>query len=161
VRNLTFDEALEDFHLSCRAKGLSRATLDHYKSSADMYVAYIKEKSVEHPGDVTSEWVNQFLDPARQRCRADGQRHLADAPVHAIARGAKGLLKFWYSEAYLTSPIAAPMPRSVQKFPSFLAQDHMRTILSRCLSRRDEALLVNTGRKLVQNHRSKSSPLCT
>jgi len=97
LRNLTLDEALEDFHLSCRAKAITTATFDLYKSSANMFVAYLKEKTVERPADVTSERVNQLLDQVRQRRRAEGQRPLANATVHAIARGTKALLRFSHS----------------------------------------------------------------
>ena len=142
VFNLTLHEALASLYLSFRAKRLSAATLDHTKSPADTLAPYLKEGPVERPGDLISERVNRFLGQVRQRDRTDGQRPLADHTAHVITRGTTGMLMFLYSEACLTTPIAVPTPPSGLRFPPSLAQDHVRTIVSWCPSRRDEAPLL-------------------
>lgn len=168
VRNLTLDEAPREFYLSCRAKGLSPATLDHYKYSAGMFVAYLKAESVERLGELTPRRVDQFLDQVGQKRLADGQRQLPDTTVHAVAQGTKAFLKFWDSEGYLTSPIAVPMPHVDQKCPPFLAPDPLRRILGCCRSRRDQALpLLLAAGKGRQKRTPRSSsikiilPTCT
>jgi hypothetical protein len=142
VHSVTLDRAIEDFHLARRAKGHSPETLDRYMYSAGMFVPHLNAESVERPGEVTSRWVNPFLDEVSQKRLADGLRPLADAMVHAVARGTGSLMKIWYSDGYLTSPIAVPMPQEDQKCPRFLAQDQVRQILGRWRSRPDQALLL-------------------
>jgi len=127
--------ALEDFYLSRQAQRRSPATLEHYHYTAGEFVSWLESRGIRLPSELRPS------DP-RAWLAAVSERGVKDTTLHAKARGAKALLRFWYSEGYLLSPIDLKLPHLDQKQLPSLTIDELRRVIKACLTARDRALVL-------------------
>ena len=127
--------ALEDFYLSRQAQRRTPATLKHYQYTAGEFVAWLQSRQLRLPSEVRPSHPRAWLAEI-------AEKGVKDTTLHAKARGAKTLLRFWYSEGYLLSPIDLKLPRLDQKELPSLTIDQLRRVIKACQSLRDRALVL-------------------
>ncbi|MCX6026222.1 MAG: tyrosine-type recombinase/integrase [Chloroflexi bacterium] len=127
--------SLQDFYLSRQALRRSPATLEHYRYTAGEFVSWLESQGVLHPSEVRAAHPRAWLASV-------SGRKVKDTPLHAKARGAKTLLRFWYSEGYLPSPVDLQLPRLDQKKLPSLTVDELQLVIKACHSLRDRALVL-------------------
>jgi len=127
--------ALEDFYLSRQAQRRTPATMKHYQYTAGEFVAWLQSRQLRLPSEVRPSHPRAWLAEI-------AEKGVKDTTLHAKARGAKTLLRFWYSEGYLLSPIDLKLPRLDQKELPSLTIDQLRRVIKACQSLRDRALVL-------------------
>jgi len=127
--------ALEDFYLSRQAQRRTPATLKHYQYTAGEFVAWLQSRRLQLPSEIRPSHPRAWLAEI-------SEKGVKDTTLHAKARGAKTLLRFWYEEGYLLSPIDLKLPRLDQKQLPSLTIDELRRVIKACQSLRDRALVL-------------------
>jgi integrase/recombinase XerD len=127
--------ALEDFYLSRQALRRSPATLDHYQYTAGHFVSWLQSRGIRLPSEVRPSHPRAWLAEI-------SEKGVKDTTLHAKARGAKTLLRFWYEEGYLLSPIDLKLPRLDQKQLPSLTIEELRRVIKACSTHRDRALVL-------------------
>lgn len=127
--------SLQDFYLSRQAMRLRPATLEHYRYTAGEFVSWLESQGVRSPSDVRPSHPRAWL-------AAVSERGVKDTTLHAKARGAKTLLRFWRSEGYIPQAIGFAMPKLEKKRLPFLDLEEFRAALKACWTPRDRALLL-------------------
>src|SRR3990172_4348490 len=127
--------ALEDFYLSRQAQRRTPATMKHYQYTAGGFVAWLQSRQLRLPSEVRPSHPRAWLAEI-------AEKGVKDTTLHAKARGAKTLLKFWHSEGYLRSPIDLKLPRLDQKELPSLTIDELRRVIKACSTPRDRALVL-------------------
>jgi site-specific recombinase XerD len=126
-------EALEDFLLSREAMRCTPATLEFYKYSAGAFVAWLELQGVTRPDEVKAAHVREWLA---------GMPAAKDTTLHARARGARAMLRFWLAEKYLPGAVTFAMPRLEKKRLPYLAPEQFRKVLKAAPTARDRAILL-------------------
>ncbi|MGD0879037.1 MAG: tyrosine-type recombinase/integrase [Anaerolineales bacterium] len=135
LASLVLTDAYTDFILSRQAMQCTPATLDFYKYTAGVFLKWVEGQSVISPEQVDSRIVRQYL------AELTGQGK-ADKTLHAHARAIRTLLRFWYAEHYIPSPVSFAMPRMEKKRLPCLTAEQLNTVLSACKRPRDKALVL-------------------
>ncbi|NIM92104.1 MAG: tyrosine-type recombinase/integrase [Anaerolineales bacterium] len=128
-------EAFIDFILSRQAALLSPSTIEFYKYTAGFFVDYIISQGVFEPEEISTNLVRAYLIEVNNR-------GVADATVHAHARGTRAFLSFLNEDGYISTPINIKMPCVEQKKMRVLSPDEMKQILKVCKKPRDKALIL-------------------
>jgi integrase/recombinase XerD len=127
--------ALEDFYLSRQAQRRTPATMRHYQYTAGEFVAWLQSRQLRLPSEVRPSHPRAWLAEI-------AEKGVKDTTLHAKARGAKTLLRFWYSEGYLHSPVDLKLPRLDQKQLPSLTIDELRRVIKACQTLRNRALVL-------------------
>ena len=127
--------ALEDFYLSRQAQRRTPATLKHYQYTAGEFVAWLQSRRLQLPSEIRPSHPRAWLAEI-------SEKGVKDTTLHAKARGAKTLLRFWYEEGYLLSPVDLKLPRLDQKQLPSLTIEELRRVIKACQSLRDRALVL-------------------
>jgi integrase len=125
-------QAFEDFLLSRQAMRCTPATLEHYHYTAGAFVSWLELRNVAHPEEVRPSHVREWLAGIKGK----------DTTVHAKARGVRAMLRFWFAEKYLPSPVSFAMPRLEKKMLPFLTPEQFKKALKAAPTPRDRALLL-------------------
>jgi len=96
--------AFEDFMLSRQGMRCTPATLEHYRYSAGAFVSWLERQGLPQPEQVQAALVQAWLVEIARGCAKD-------TTLHAKARGAHALLRFWAREGYIPQLVAFDMPR--------------------------------------------------
>ena len=87
-------ESYMDFILSRQASLLASSTIEFYKFTAGFFIDYLIAQSVFKPREISSNIMRAYLTEVKNR-------GVADATVHAHARGTKAFLRFLYEDGYI------------------------------------------------------------
>jgi integrase len=126
-------QALDDFLLSREAMRCTPATLEHYHFTAGAFVTWLELRNITRPGEVKPSHVREWLA---------GMPEAKDTTVHAKARGARAMLRFWLAEKYLTKPVTFQMPRLEKKRLPILTPEQFRKALRVAPNARERAILL-------------------
>lgn len=108
------------------------ATLDFYKFTAGVFLAWCEAQGVTKPEEVSARIVRAYLA---------GMEGKADRTRHAHARAIKTLLRFWHAENYIPSPIRFDMPKVAKKRLPVLNAEQLQIIVKAC-NVRDRAIVL-------------------
>ena len=112
----------------------SQTTLEFYKYTVGVFLAWIEQQSVTAPEQVTARYVRQYIADLSDR----GNK---DTTLHAHARAIRTLLRFWHVEGYTSAPVKFDMPKLFKKRLPVLTVEELQAILKGCKSR-DKALIL-------------------
>ena len=135
LASLALTDAYTDFILSRQAMQCSPNTLDFYKYTAGVFLTWVEQQSVTIPEQVDARLVRQYLAELATKGKSD-------KTLHAHARAIRTLLRFWYAEKYISSPVTFAMPRMEKKRLLCLTAEELNTVVSACKNPRDKALLL-------------------
>jgi len=108
LASVALTDAYTDFILSRQAMNCTPATLEFYKHTAGAFLAWVEERGVTDPQEVTARYVRQYLAQLLNAGRKD-------TTLHANARAIRTLLRFWYAENYIPALVRFDMPRLEKK----------------------------------------------
>jgi len=108
------------------------ATLDFYKFTAGVFLAWCEARGVTSPEEVTARIVRAYLA---------GMEGKADRTRHAHARAIKTLLKFWNVEGYISAPVRFDMPKVAKKQLPVLNAEQLREVVKAC-NVRDKSIVL-------------------
>lgn len=132
LASVALTDAYTDFVLSRQAMNCAPATMDFYKYTAGVFLAWVESQGVTQPGEVTARLVRQYLA---------GMENKADRTRHAHARAIRTLLKFWHAENYISAPVKFDMPRIAKKKLPRLTIEQLQKVIKTCNSR-DRAIVL-------------------
>jgi integrase/recombinase XerD len=127
-------DAYTDFMLSRQAMNCTPATLTFYQYTAGVFLVWCEEQSIATPEEVTARYIRQYLAMLADRGKKD-------TTIHAHARAIRTLLRFWYGENYIHTPVKFEMPKLAKKRLPVLTEDQLQTLLKHC-NVRDRAILL-------------------
>src|SRR5215216_1639720 len=128
-------DSFTDFILSRQAMNCSHATLEFYKYTAGVFLAWAEKQSVTNPTEVKARHVRQYL----AEMASGGKK---DTTVHDHARAIRTLIHFWEKENYISEPIEFQMPKLAKKRLPVVSADELQTILKACRVREKALLLL-------------------
>ncbi len=128
-------EAYQDFILSRKASLLSPKTIGFYEYTVGEFIDWLSSQGLTEPENITSFHV-------RSHITGISERGIADATVHAHARGTRAFLRLLNEDGYISTPINVKMPRIEQKQMRVLSPDELGRILKVCKKPRDKALIL-------------------
>ena len=134
LASVALHDAYTDFILSRQAINATFATLQFYRRTAGVFLAWIEQQSVTTPAEVTARHVRGYLAGL-----ADAGR--ADRTLHAHARAIKTLLRFRHKEKYISEPVYFDMPKIAKKRLPRLTAEQLRELLQAC-NFRDKAIVL-------------------
>jgi site-specific recombinase XerD len=126
-------QAFDDFLLSREAMRCTPATLEHYRYSAGAFITWLELQNVTHPEEVKPAHVREWLA---------GMPKAKDTTLHAKARGVRTMLRFWYTEKYLSEAVTFQMPRLEKKRLPYLSLEQFKKALKAAHTARDRAILL-------------------
>jgi site-specific recombinase XerD len=135
LNSVALRDAYTDFFLSRQAKQVSPATLEFYKYTVGVFLAWAETQGIGSPEDVTARNVRAYLASLTDR-------GLADSSIAEHATAIRTLLKFWNREGYLPAPVIFEMPKVAQKRQPVLSPIELREVIAACHRLRDRALVM-------------------
>ncbi len=145
--------AYDAFILSREAMRCTPKTLEHYRYTAGVFVAWLQERGVNDAADIKPAHVRAYLVDLQKR-------GLKDTTQHAHARGIRAWLNWLVQEGDLErSPMQrVAMPRLQARMPAPFTPDEVQTLLDACdrhtsLGARNYALcltLLDTGLRAAE-----------
>ena len=127
-------DAYTDFMLSRQAINCTPATLEFYKYTAGVFLAWSEKQGVTRPEELTARYVRQYL----AELLSSGKK---DTTLHANARAIRTLVRFWHSEGYMPQLVKFEMPKLAKKRLPVLKADELQQIIKAC-NVRDKALVL-------------------
>jgi site-specific recombinase XerD len=127
-------DAYTDFMLSRQAMNCTPATLEFYKYTAGVFLAWIEKQGVTRPEEVTARYVRQYLS----ELIGSGKK---DTTLHANARAIRTLVRFWHAEGYIPNLVKFEMPKLFKKRLPVLTADELQRVIKVC-NVRDKALVL-------------------
>jgi integrase len=135
LASLALTDAYTDFILSRQAMQCASTTLEFNKFTAGVFLNWVEQQSVTNPDQVDARLVRQYLAELAAKGKAD--RTLL---VHA--RAIRTLLRFWYAEKYIPTPVTFAMPRMGKKRLLCLSAEELNKVVASSKNPRDKALLL-------------------
>jgi site-specific recombinase XerD len=126
-------DAYTGFILSRQAMNCTPATLDFYKYTAGVFLAWIGKQGVTSPEEVTARYVRQFLAELLGRGKKD-------TTLHGNARAIRTLMRFWHAEGYTPNLIKFDMPKLSKKRLPVLTAEQIPQVI-KAYNVRDKALV--------------------
>jgi len=127
-------DAYTDFILSRQAKLCTPSTMEFYKYTAGVFVAWIQERGITSPAEVQARHVREYL------AMMAGQGK-ADLTLYGHARAIRTLLKFWHAEGYTPARVLFDMPKVAKKRLPVLTAEQLKQIVKVC-NVRDRAIIL-------------------
>jgi site-specific recombinase XerD len=127
-------DAYTDFILSRQAKNCTPATLEFYKYTAGVFLAWIEGQGVTRPEEVTARYVRQYLAELID----DGKK---DTTLHANARAIRTLVRFWHAEGYMPTLVKFDMPKLAKKRLPVLTAEQLQEVIKACNVRDKDLVL--------------------
>lgn len=128
-------DAWTDFILSRQALQASRNTLIFYQLTAGKFLSWVQDRGIGAPQEITARYVREYLAELAGRGKAD-------STVRDHARAIKTLVRFWYAEKYLPSPIEFATPKVADKRLPVLSAYELQTVVKAADNPRDRALVL-------------------
>jgi site-specific recombinase XerD len=132
--SVALQDAYTDFILSRQAALVSKNTLLYYKFTTGLFIQWLEGQGIAKPEEIQPRHVREYLAYLAGKGKSD--RTIADH-----AGGIRTLVRFWYSEKYLPSPIEFEMPKVAKKRLLVLDVDSLKVVLDVC-NPRDKALFM-------------------
>jgi integrase/recombinase XerD len=132
--SVALQDAYTDFILSRQAALVSKNTLLYYKFTTGLFIHWLEEQGIARPDEVQARQVREYLASLVGKGKSD--RTIAD---HASS--IRTLVRFWYAEKYLPSPVEFDMPKVAKKRMLVLDVDSLKRVLEYC-NPRDKALIM-------------------
>lgn len=134
LASVSLTDAYTDFILSRQAKLCTPATMKFYRYTAGKFIEWIEQTGITSPQDVTARHVREYLAHLAGRGNVD-------TSIHDNARAIRTLLRFWYAEKYLPSPVTFDMPKVAKKRLLVLNGEQLKQIVKAC-DIRDKAIVL-------------------
>lgn len=125
LTSVTLRDAFTDFMLSRQAMNCTRATLDFYNFTAGYFLAWIEDRNVSAPEEVTARHVREYLALLIERGRKD-------TTVWGHARAIKTMLRFWQREGYIGAPVLFDLPKKALRRLPVLTAEQVRELVKVC-----------------------------
>jgi integrase/recombinase XerD len=140
LASIALTDTYTDFILSRQAMRCTTETLTFYKFTAGKFVLWLESQSINAPGEVVVRHVRAYL----AKLIGEGK---SSWTVNDHARAVRTLLRFWYSEKYLSEPIVFSMPKVEHRRLPVLSAEQLRSILAVCNVKEKAVilLLADTG----------------
>ena len=101
-------------------------TLSNYEWTINRFITWLVSQGVTTPAQLTARHVRAFIAQ---------YSNLSDWSIFTYARSIRTLVRFWYAEGYLSTPITVTMPRIRQRRMPFLTADQVHAVIKRCTIR--------------------------
>jgi integrase/recombinase XerD len=127
-------DAYTDFMLDHQARNHTPATLQFYRYTCGVFLAWCEQHGITAPAEVTARLVRQYVAELVAR-------GLKDTTVWDHARAVKTMLRFWLAEGYLHEPVRFDLPKLAKKRLPVLTAEQLRQIVKVC-NIRDRAIVL-------------------
>ncbi len=134
LASLALNDAYTDFILSRQAMQCAPNTMEFYRYTAGVFLAWAEGQGVTNPEQVDARLVRYYLSGLATRGKSD-------RTLNAHARAIRTLLRFWHSENYIAAPVSITMPKMEKKRLPVLSAEELNQVLSACRNPRDKALV--------------------
>jgi site-specific recombinase XerD len=134
LASLILHDAYTDFMLSRQAMNCTPSTIQFYRYTVGVFLAWCEAHNVHAPQEVTARLVRQYLAELVSRGRKD-------TTVWDHARAIKTMLRFWLNEGYITTAIKFDLPKLEKKRLLVLTPEQLQIVLQAC-NVRDRALVL-------------------
>src|SRR5258706_1645122 len=94
LASLALNDAYTDFILSRQAMQCAPATMEFYRYTTSVFLAWVESQSVTTPEQVDARLVRYYLSELASRGKSD-------ATLNANARAIRTLLRSWYADKYI------------------------------------------------------------
>jgi len=140
LASVTLTDAYADFILSRQAMQCTLTTFDFYKYTAGVFLKWVEGQSVTSPEQVDARLIRQYIAELAGHGKAD-------TTLHAHARAIRTLIRFWYAEKYISSPVKFAMPKIEKKRLPVLSAEQVSSLLVQYNIRERAVILlmVDTG----------------
>lgn len=138
---------IEDYLASCRARGLSRGTIEknYGYSLRQVFLPWATERGVNDPGQLDQRLLDRFT--------ADLYDHSADHPlskdtIHSYLRPVRQLLRWARSQGDISTEAMPQLPRLGRRVIDVLTRDEINRLEDAAQAERDKLmirLLADTG----------------
>lgn len=134
LASLALNDAYTDFILSRQAMQCKPTTMEFYKYTTGVFLAWAEGQSVTAPEQVDARLVRYYLADLTSRGKSD-------RTLNAHARAIRTSLRFWYAEKYIPAPVSLTMPKMEKKRLPVLSADELTQVVA-ASKPRDKALLL-------------------
>lgn len=134
LASVALTDAYTDFILSRQAMNCTPATLEFYKYTTGVFLAWAEKQGVTSPEEVTARLVRQFI----AELAGNGKK---DTTLNANARAIRTLVIFWHNEGYLPELVKFEMPKLAKKRLPVLTANELKKVISAC-NVRDKAIVL-------------------
>lgn len=140
LASVAITDAYTDFILSRQAMRCTPETIVFYTYTAGKFISWLESQSVNSPAEIDARHVRAYL----AKLIGEGK---ASSTVNDHARAVKTLLRFWYAEKYLPTPVLFTMPKVEKKRLPVLSAEELSRVLSACNVKEKAVvlLLADTG----------------
>ncbi|WP_010202098.1 site-specific tyrosine recombinase XerD [Salinibacterium sp. PAMC 21357] len=109
-------------------RGLSANTLAAYRRDLESYLAFLGERELSTPAEISADDVTAFA----HSLRADGERPLAASSVARMLSTVRGLHTFFVDESLATVDVAhaVAIPKQTMRLPKAITIEQMASVLS-------------------------------
>jgi site-specific recombinase XerD len=134
LATVALDDSFQAFWQSRRAKNVSQATLNFYQATVSPFFSWLKENGVCNPGEITTQWVDNYLSSVRDR-------NVSDNTLNAHARAVRTVLIFLLENEFIQKRVKVQMPKIGDVTHQTLSTEEIQTVLEVCLNPRDQAII--------------------
>lgn len=134
LASVALRDAYTDFILSRQAMNCTPSTLEFYKYTAGIFLAWIEPRGVTSPEEVTARHIREYI----AQLVGSGKK---DTTVWDHARAIKTMLRFWHNEGYINAPIKFELPKIAKKRLPMLMAEQLGQIVKAC-NVRDKAIVL-------------------
>jgi integrase/recombinase XerD len=107
-------------------RGMAKNTLAAYRADLSRYVAFLDQKGIGQPGEITELLITEFAESLKLKSG------LISSSVARVLAGVRGLHKFWLMENVTTGDVAAAVkpPKSPRNLPKAITVDQIEKLLA-------------------------------
>jgi integrase/recombinase XerD len=134
LASLALNDAYTDFILSRQAMQCKPATFEFYRYTTGVFLTWAEGQNVTNPEQINARLVRYYLAELVSKGKSD-------KTVNANARAIRTLLRFWYAEKYIPTPVTLTMPKVDKKRLPVLSADELSQIVN-AAKPRDKALVL-------------------
>jgi site-specific recombinase XerD len=123
-----------DFMLSRQAMNCTPATLEWYRHTAGVFLAWCEQQGITSTDQIKAKHIRQYI----AEMASSGKK---DNTCHDHARAIRTLLRFFLNERYITEPVQFEMPKVAKERLPVLTTEQLQIIIKAC-NVRDKALIL-------------------
>jgi integrase/recombinase XerD len=142
---------IDDYLASCRARGLSRATIERAYgfSLRDVFLPWARRAGLREPGELTQRMLDRFTAELLDRgSDGGGDRPLSRNTVHSYVRPLRQLLVWGTKEGDISGGARPQLPRLPRRVIDVLSRDEILALENAASTERDKLVvrvLADTG----------------
>ena len=146
------EQSVSDYLAHCKAKGLSRKTVDHYEAVLErVWLPFLAAQKVTTLAGINQRVVDRL---STQMLEVGGARGvLSRHSIHSYLRAISSYLKWSRGEGELTSPAKPQLPKRPQRVLNVLTRDQIRAMEDAAGNERDKLIvriLADCGLRLAE-----------